>query len=44
MRPHVILEDVAHPYFTRQQNGITVAELLEIYALYGHDLRSTPSG
>jgi hypothetical protein len=40
-RPLVELEDVGHPLVHEQREGISFDRLLEIYALYGHDIRQT---
>jgi hypothetical protein len=38
-RPHIELEPTDHPLAVEQRVGITFDRVLEIYALYGHDLR-----
>lgn len=42
-RPLVQLEPTDHPLAVEQRLGITFDRVLEIYALYGHDLRTVLS-
>jgi hypothetical protein len=42
-RPKVELEPTEHPLAVEQQRGMTFDRLLEIYALYGHDIRRSLS-
>jgi hypothetical protein len=42
-RPFVELEPTAHPLAVEQREGATFDRILEIYALYGHDMRSALS-
>jgi hypothetical protein len=39
MRPLIELERSEHPLAVEQREGITFDRILEIYALYGHDIR-----
>lgn len=38
-RPWLELEPTDHPLAIEQREGITIARLMEIYALHGHDMR-----
>lgn len=38
-RPILMVEEEDHPLFTKQRDGITFDELLDIYAACGHDMR-----
>jgi hypothetical protein len=42
-RPYIELDPTEHPLAIEQQQGIAFDRLLEIYALYGHDLRDVLS-
>ena len=39
-RPYVELKPTHHPLAIEQRDGITFGRILEIYALYGHDVRA----
>ena len=43
-RPYVELEPTDHPLAIEQRDGITFDRILEIYALYGHDVRAALEG
>jgi hypothetical protein len=40
-RPQVFVEESDHPLSKEQQRGISVERVLDLYALYGHDLRAS---
>jgi hypothetical protein len=40
-RPRVVLEPTDHPLAVEQRSGITFDRLLELYAISGHDIRSS---
>lgn len=42
-RPRLTLEPTSHPLAVEQQSGITFDRLLEIYAIHGHNIRSSLS-
>jgi len=42
-RPRISLEPTPHPLAVEQQSGITFDRLLEIYAINGHDIRTSLS-
>lgn len=42
-RPRISLEPTPHPLAVDQQSGITFDRLLEIYAINGHDIRTSLS-
>jgi hypothetical protein len=42
-RPRVSLESTPHPLAVDQQSGITLDRLLDIYAINGHDIRTSLS-
>lgn len=38
-RPHLMIEDDAHPFFELQRDGISFDTILDLYARFGHDFR-----
>jgi len=42
-RPRVLLEPTSHPLAVEQQRGITFDRLLDLYAINGHDIRTSLS-
>ncbi|MBT8475301.1 MAG: DUF2199 domain-containing protein [Alphaproteobacteria bacterium] len=38
-RPVLLLEDDTHPFYAAQDSAITLDEVLDLYALIGHDIR-----
>jgi hypothetical protein len=44
LRPLVELRSADHPLVREQEEGITFDRLLEIYALHGHDIRTSLGG
>jgi hypothetical protein len=42
-RPLILLEPTQHPLAVEQRAGVTFDRVLELYALYGHDLRTVLS-